>query len=176
MNAPHPDRLAAVLLWHEVHDFLVREARLLDAERYDEWIEELLADDVRYWMPARETVFRQDEAPPDPQRMNFYNETKTSLRTRVSRLKTGTAWSENPRTRYRHLVTNIEVEPGDAPDTCAVRSNVLVYRNRLEREESWLVAARQDLLRRERGTLRLARREITLDQNALLSKNLNVYL
>lgn len=57
-----------------------------------------------------------------------------------------------------------------------MRSNVLVYRNRLSNEEYWMVAAREDLLRREEGVLRLARRKITLDQNTLLSKNLNVYL
>lgn len=176
MNAPHPDRLSAMLVWHEVYEFLVREARLLDQERYDEWIDDLLADDLHYWMPAQETLFRQEDTGPDPHAMNFYNDTKASLRMRVSRLKTGTAWSENPRTRYRHLVTNVEVAGADTPDHYRVLSNVLVYRNRLERDEYWLVAAREDLLRREAGALRLARRHITMDQNTLLSKNLNVYL
>ena len=165
----------AMLLWHEVNAFLTREARALDEEDYDTWFA-MLAPDLHYWMPARETVMRHDEAPDDPHRMYFYNESVDSLRQRVSRLGTGTAWSENPRTRYRHLVTNLEVEPGEGAEEYAVRSNVLVYRNRLEREEYWMVAAREDVLRRHDGTLLLARRKITLDQNTLLSKNLNVYL
>jgi ethylbenzene dioxygenase beta subunit len=172
------DRTAAIdalLLWHEAYAFLVREARALDEEDYETWFG-LLAPDLHYWMPTRETLFRADEAPDDPRRMYFYNETVATLRQRVARLGTGTAWSENPRTRYRHLVTNVEVEPGSEADTLAVRSNVLVYRNRLERDEYWLVAAREDQLRRDDGGLKLARRKITLDQNTLLSKNLNVYL
>ena len=36
----------------EVEQFLYREARLLDARRFHEWLE-LLTDDVRYWMPVR---------------------------------------------------------------------------------------------------------------------------
>lgn len=164
-----------LLLWHEVYRFLTREARALDEEDYETWFG-MLAADLHYWMPARETVMRHDEAPEDPRRMYFYNETVASLRQRVARLGTGTAWSENPRTRYRHLITNVEVGPGETSDTYAVRSNVLVYRNRLAREEYWMVAAREDLLRRDGGVLKLARRKITLDQNTLLSKNLNVYL
>lgn len=167
--------LDALLLWHEAYRFLTREARALDEEDYDTWFA-MLAPDLHYWMPARETVMRQDETPDDPRRMYFYNETVATLRQRVARLGTGTAWSENPRTRYRHLITNLEVDPGPEPDTVAARSNVLVYRNRLERDEYWIVAAREDLLRREEGLLKLARRKITLDQNTLLSKNLNVYL
>lgn len=167
--------LDALLLWHEVNQFLSREARALDDEDYDTWFA-MLAPDLHYWMPTRETVFRHDEAPDDPRRMYFYNETLDTLRQRVARLGTGTAWSENPRTRYRHLVTNVQAASTDVPDEYRVRSNVLVYRNRLEREENWMVAAREDTLRRSAGGLLLARRKITLDQNVLLSKNLNVYL
>jgi ethylbenzene dioxygenase subunit beta len=164
-----------LLLWHEVNQFLTREARALDEEDYDTWFS-MLAPDLHYWMPSRETVFRQDEAPDDPRRMYFYNETLDTLRQRVARLGTGTAWSENPRTRYRHLVTNVAVTPSNTQGEYQVRSNVLVYRNRLEREENWMVAAREDTLRRNDDALLLARRKITLDQNVLLSKNLNVYL
>lgn len=166
--------LEQMALWFEVNQFYTREARLLDAEDYDAWLA-TMKEDVAYWMPTRETLFRKDEAPPDPQRMNFYKETLISLRVRTHRLKTGTAWSENPRTRYRHLITNIEVEAGDAPDEYRVYSNFLIYRNRLERDEEWMVGTREDALHRVDGSLKLARRKILLDQNSLLGKNLNVY-
>ena len=39
-------------LWHEVHDFLVHEARLLDGRSFYEWLD-LFTDDVVYWMPDR---------------------------------------------------------------------------------------------------------------------------
>lgn len=161
-------------LWFAVHRLYAAEARYLDQEDYERWFG-LLTDDLHYWMPTRETRFRRDETPPDPQRMNFYRETLESLRMRASRLETGTAWSENPRTRYRHLITNVEVFPTDGEEIRAL-SNFIVYRHRLEREEAWLVGQREDLLRTVEGELRIARRTILLDQSVLLSKNLNVYL
>ena len=167
-------RLDEMTLWYEVNQFYTREAGLLDAESYDAWLA-MMTDDVDYWMPARETLFRKDEAELDPKRMNFYRESLITLRVRTHRLKTSTAWSENPRTRYRHLITNVEVEAGVTPGESAVRSNFLIYRNRLERDEDWMVGAREDVLRRVDGALRLASRKILLDQNSLLSKNLNVY-
>ncbi len=171
MNQKTLDEMA---LWYEVNQFYTREARLLDAEDYDAWLE-TMTEDVSYWMPTRENLFRRDEAALDEQRMNFYRESLTSLRVRTHRLKTGTAWSENPRTRYRHLITNVEVEAGDAPDTYRASSNFLIYRNRLERDESWMVGAREDVLLRVEDKLRLAKRTVLIDQNSLLSKNLNVY-
>lgn len=170
------DTQGRMVRWYQLHEFYAREARLLDAEDYDGWLE-MLTEDVHYWMPARETVFRKEEMSPDPANMNLYHETLTSLRVRALRLKTGTAWSENPRTRFRHLITNIEVLRVEPSGEWVASSNFLVYRNRLEREEAWMVGARDDVLRpAPDGTLRLARRRILLDQNSLLSKNLNVYL
>ena len=170
----NPNDLEKMSLWFEVNQFYTREARLLDAENYDAWLT-TMTEDVSYWMPTRENLFRKNEVELDPQRMNFYKESLITLRVRTHRLKTGTAWSENPRTRYRHLITNVEVEAGAAPGEYAARSNFLIYRNRLEREECWMVGGREDVLRRLEGTLRLASRKILVDQNSLLSKNLNVY-
>ncbi len=161
-------------LWFAVNRLYAAEARYLDQEDYERWFG-LLTEDLHYWMPTRETRFRRDETPPDPQRMNFYKETLESLRMRASRLDTGTAWSENPRTRYRHLITNVEVFPANGNEIRAL-SNFIVYRHRLEREEAWLVGQREDVLRTIDGELRIARRTILLDQSVLLSKNLNVYL
>jgi len=161
-------------LWFAVNRLYAAEARYLDQEDYERWFG-LLTEDLHYWMPTRETRFRRDETAPDPQRMNFYKETLESLRMRASRLDTGTAWSENPRTRYRHLITNVEVFPASGNEIRAL-SNFIVYRHRLEREEAWLVGQREDVLRSVDSELRIARRTILLDQSVLLSKNLNVYL
>ena len=165
----------AMLLWFEVTQLYNAEARVLDEEDYPGWFK-MLTEDLHYWMPAQETVFRKDETDDDPRQMNFYNESLPTLQMRTSRLSTGTAWSENPRTRYRHLITNVEVTDADKADEFQTRSNFIVYRNRLDREESWLVGKREDRLRRVDGQLKIARRKIILDQNVLMSKNLNVYL
>ena len=44
-----------MLLKHQVEEFLYHEAEVLDERRYEEWLD-LLADDVRYWMPMRRNV------------------------------------------------------------------------------------------------------------------------
>ena len=56
-----------------------------------------------------------------------------------------------------------------------VRSRFLVYRNRVETETDFLVGRREDLLRRQGGDWRIARRKIVLDQNVLLAKNLTMF-
>jgi len=164
-----------MLLWYKVNQFYNQEARALDDEDYETWFS-MLAEDLQYWMPARESVFRKDEKPDSTSNMNHYNETLPSLQLRVARLHSGAAWAEDPRTRYRHIVSNVEVELGNAAGEIKVRSNTLVYRSRLEREEYWLLAKRDDVLREADGSFKVAKRKITPDFTSLLSKNLNVFL
>ncbi len=55
------------------------------------------------------------------------------------------------------------------------RCRFLVHRNRLQDETATLIGKRNDTLRRVGGDWRIARREIQLDQNVLLAKNLSVF-
>ena len=160
-----------------VEQALYREARFMDCERYDDWVE-MLADDLHYYMPGVETRYRRDKTDQihDLNRMAYYNDTREDIKKRLMRLKTGTAWSEDPATRYLHLVSNVEVEATDRSNEYRVYSSLLVYRNRNERDEDTLMASREDIWRREDGHMKLVKRLILLKQNVLLSKNLNVYL
>src|SRR5919201_5900619 len=65
------------------------------------------------------------------------DETKTTLSGRIARLDTGMAWAEDPPSRTRHIIANIEVEPGDTPSELKVYSNYLVYRTRGETEQDF---------------------------------------
>jgi len=56
-----------------------------------------------------------------------------------------------------------------------IGSRFIVYQNRVETETYLFAGRRNDLLRRNNGTWLLARREILLDQNVLLAKNLTVF-
>jgi 3-phenylpropionate/cinnamic acid dioxygenase small subunit len=102
------------------------------------------------------------------------DETKETLTRRIVRLDTGMAWAEDPPSRTRHLVANVEVEPGDTESEVRAYSNFVVYRNRGETEQDFYVGAREDVLRRVNGTWRIARRKIVLDQNVLLAKNVSI--
>jgi ethylbenzene dioxygenase beta subunit len=165
----------------EVLDFLHREAALLDEGRYREWLS-LLTEDVVYRIPVRLTR----ERPPQggyggiAEGMLHMDEDRASLEMRVARLETGFAWAEDPPSRLRHFVTNVRVgEPvrGDRGEEVEVRSYLLLFRSRWDRPDfTFLSAERQDLLRRENGGWKLARRLVILDHSTLPTHNLSFFL
>jgi 3-phenylpropionate/cinnamic acid dioxygenase small subunit len=172
----------------EVEQFLYREARLLDERRFHEWLT-LFTDDVRYWMASRPNRYPKRSkaiAILDPERyveddltaedeLAILDESKATLTARVNRLDTGMAWAEDPPSRTRHLIVNIELAPTDNDLELKVCSNFLVYRSRGETEQDFYVGARQDLLRRVEGAWRIASRRLVLDQNVLTAKNVSVF-
>ena len=172
----------------EVEQFLFREARLLDERRFHEWLE-LLTDDVRYWMGARSNRYPktskaiaildldryvEDDRTKEDE-LAILDEDKHSLGARVARLDTGMAWAEDPPSRTRHLITNIEVEAGDTALEVKVYANFMVYRSRAETEQDFYVGARRDVLRRVGGAWKIAERKLILDQNVLLAKNVSIF-
>ena len=175
-------------LIREVEQFLYREARLLDDRRFHEWVQ-LFTDDVRYFMAGRSNRYPKHSkaiAILDPARyveddtgredeLAILDETKETLLSRVARLDTGMAWAEDPPSRTRHMITNIEVESGERDDELNIYSNFLAYRSRAGTEEDFYVGARQDVLRREGGEWKIARRRMVLDQNVLSAKNVSIF-
>src|SRR6266513_1866379 len=101
----------------EVEQFLYREARLLDERRFHEWLA-LFTDDVHYWMGARANRY-----PRNSKALSILDETKETLAGRVARLETGMAWAEDPPSRTRHVISNIEVADGDTASELTAYSN-----------------------------------------------------
>jgi 3-phenylpropionate/cinnamic acid dioxygenase small subunit len=160
----------------EIEDFLYYEADLLDERRFDEWLE-LLAEDIRYFMPIRRNVslgeLDRENTSPRTQ-MSWFDEGKPTLTQRVKQLKTGSHWCEEPLSRVTHMVSNVRLLEVAEPEV-RLQCRFLVYRNRLEDEESFLIGRRVDTLRRAGASWQIARREIILDQNVLLAKNLTTF-
>lgn len=91
---------------HQIENFLYREARLMDENAYDEWLA-LWDDDALYWIPANEDDI-------DPQRhVSIVYEDKRRLEDRIARLKSGAAYAQDPRSRMRRVIANIEIEEGN---------------------------------------------------------------
>ncbi|SDB80583.1 3-phenylpropionate/cinnamic acid dioxygenase, small subunit [Raineyella antarctica] len=182
-----------------VQQFYYHEAEVLDEGRYADWLE-LFDDDLHYWLPTRSNRTRRQQAlsVARPGEAAFYDETKESLAWRIRRYDSGMAWSEDPPSRTRHLVTNVVVrrrpqteqagteQSGTEPvatETGTVaareftaRSAFIVYRSRLEREVDIYAGSRTDLLRlHPDGRLRVARRTILLESNVLLAKNISTF-
>ncbi|HSF04606.1 MAG TPA: 3-phenylpropionate/cinnamic acid dioxygenase subunit beta [Methylomirabilota bacterium] len=172
--------LARLLLKHEIEELLYREAELLDERRYEEWLE-LFTEDVRYWMPMRRNVPRDElerEFTREGTDVNWFDEGKETLARRVKQILTGVHWAEEPASRICHMVCNVQVltaPPAGPSAEIAVKSRFLIYRNRVETETDLLVGKREDLLRRVDGSWKIARRKIVLDQSVLLVKNLTFF-
>jgi biphenyl 2,3-dioxygenase beta subunit len=154
---------------HEVEQFLYREARMLDDRLYMEWLG-LLADDCEYKVPTRENVQAVRGKPAvtiedELADVCYFEDNKITLLAKVLRHGTGTNWAENPPSRTRRLVSNVEVERGEAPGELRVYSNLILHRSRRLDETSQFFGQRRDVLRQTDKGLLLAKRLVVLDMN-----------
>jgi len=166
----------------EVEQFLYHEAFLLDERRFEEWLA-LFSEDARYWMPTRRAVAKAQagarievgEELAGEGELGWFEDSKLTLMARVMRLRGGVAWSEDPPSRTRRMVSNVHVRPGEGEAELLARSYFLLHRTRHLRERETFVGCRHDLLRRSEAGLQIARREIVLDEAVLDSPNLSVF-
>lgn len=87
-------------------DFVVRESRLLDGRRYEEW-NALFTDDAVYWVPL---------VPDQPDGINHTShlyEDKLLRTLRIERLKSPRAFSQQPPSRCHHLLQMPTIESLD---------------------------------------------------------------
>ena len=159
-------------LQYEVEQLLYKEARLLDDGLFYEWLD-LFTDDVKYWMPTRDTRERGEDGVHREGEMAVFSDDKDFLVKRVQRFDTGLAHAEQPHSRTRHFLSNVEIVGGDENEI-DVRSNILVYQVRLEKSENFFVGRREDRLRKVNGDWRIARRKIVLDQT-LIPRSLSIF-
>jgi 3-phenylpropionate/cinnamic acid dioxygenase small subunit len=91
----------------ELIDFVYAEARLLDQQRYDEWVA-LFAEQGHYWVPL------QGARQADPHSHNsIAYEDRLLLSLRVERLKDPRAHSQRPPSRAQHVLQQPFVERRD---------------------------------------------------------------
>lgn len=170
-----------VLLSKDIEDFLYHEAELLDERRFEDWLD-LLADDVHYWMPMRRNVKFGEwarENTREGEEINWFDEDKATLTQRVRQLLTGVHWAEEPISRVCHIISAVQilsVRPDlMAPEEVTVKSRFITYRNRLEQETDFFVGRREDVLTKVDGGWKIAQRNIFLDQNVLMARNLSIF-
>jgi 3-phenylpropionate/cinnamic acid dioxygenase small subunit len=84
-------------------DFVIREARLLDEQRFDEWLD-LFSEDAYYWMPLE---WNQK----DPiLACSLLYEDKMLLQIRVQRLAGQRTFSQKPKSRCHHVLQVPQVD------------------------------------------------------------------
>jgi len=163
---------------HSVEQFLYREADLLDSFALEEWLT-LLDKDILLEVPIRVDRHPGSKRPNFSETTNYLREDYEMIRERVGRLEKEYAWSENPRSRIRHVIGNVRVtESTDSELTVA--NNQHVFRSYGDTADHDLLSAqRHTVLRRpdEDGDgFSIGQRTVYLDHSILNTKNLTLPL
>ncbi len=163
-------------LFHQIEQFYFREARLFNEKRYREWLESMVDREVYYWLPIFEERYRADRKPPPEFPPAIYDDNYKDLEERIERFETNLIWMEDPPSRIRHLITNLEVYHAANADELETFSNFLVCRNRREHEQTLMIGGREDRLRRHPDGWRLLRRKINVPQRVIMDTNLYYFI
>lgn len=118
--------LQEMLQYYRVQKLLNAEARLLDEWCLQEWLE-LYTEDAHYYVPP--TDVSAEEADP-ALHLYYIADSKDRMTERVVRLEKKTCHSEYPRSKVRHLVSNIHVDAENESGEIPVRANFVVYRSK----------------------------------------------
>ena len=146
----------------QVEDFLYAEADLLDNWRLDEWI--ALFDQERggYYMPTTD-CFRQCDDPASA--LYLIADDMPMLRSRVEQLLSGLTWAENPKSRTRHMVSNVRIL-GAEGEVLRVQANFVVFRMRFQNIDPYIGTYHYKLIPND-GTFKILERLVVLDLEAL---------
>jgi 3-phenylpropionate/cinnamic acid dioxygenase small subunit len=86
----------------EVEAFLIDEAYLINEGKYTDWLE-LFTEEAIYWVPSNKDNY-------DPNtHVSIIYDNRERLGERVWRLESGLAYGQEPKSRTRHLITNIKI-------------------------------------------------------------------
>ncbi|MHA3054578.1 benzoate 1,2-dioxygenase small subunit [Acinetobacter sp. ANC 4633] len=101
-----------------IAQFLYREARFLDDEQWDNWLQ-CYAPNAQFWMPAWDDDDKLTEDPQSEISLIFYPD-RQGLEDRVFRIKTERSSATMPDTRTSHNISNIEIveQDGDLVTVC----------------------------------------------------------
>lgn len=108
----------------DAQTLLFREARLLDEQDFEGWLD-LFTEDALYWMPAwRENNTLTED--PDRELSLIYYRGKDNLRDRVGRLTSGLSPVSKTLPRVAHLVANVILEETSA-NRATVKSTFVAH-------------------------------------------------
>lgn len=103
------DLAGELLLAQRCSQLVLEEAELLDQRRLDDWTR-LFTDDAFYWWPMDGTQV----APGDG--LNIVYDDRARLLDRVSRLRSGLAFSDEPNSVTNHVLSAVQVLGGERAD------------------------------------------------------------
>src|SRR5258706_7714348 len=133
--------------------FLFHEARLLDTQRYEEWLQ-LFTEDATYWVPL-------EQGQKDPyQTSSIIHDDRTLLELRVKQIRHPRAHARNPLARTVHQVSNVmPLEKSGNEVRIASTLTLTEFRNEKQRVYRALVEHR---LRPKGDTFQIAHKRVDL--------------
>lgn len=144
----------------QVEDFMFLEAEMLDEWRLKEWLDLFTADGC-YYVPTTDSA---PNASPDDS-LFYVADDRFRLEQRVERLLKRTAHAEYPRSKTRHLVSNIRIR-GRKDDELDVGAAVLTYRTKMGLTETYIGSYRYRIAVTPDG-LRIREKRCVLDMDGL---------
>jgi p-cumate 2,3-dioxygenase beta subunit len=144
----------------DIEEFLYREAALLDAWKLEEWLT-LFTEDAHYFVP---TVGTATDVQPD-NTLFYIADDRLRLKERVIRLQKKGAHVEWPRSRTRHLVSNVLIDSRDEEEM-VVSAAFSIYRFKNGNSDNYVGSYRYRLCV-ESGALRIREKRCMLDMDAL---------
>jgi len=150
-------------------DFVYAEARMLDEQRFDDWLN-LFTEDARYWMPLA-------PGQTDPLlHTSLLYEDKLLLRVRVERLAGARTFSQQPRSRSHHLLQQPSIERVDHDaGTCTLRTAFHYVETRLDTQTLFAGWATHDLVT-EGSALRIKLKRVDLVNCDAAFGNINLFM
>lgn len=136
-------------------DFVVREARLLDERRYEEW-NALFTDDAFYWVPL------VPDQPDGIHHSSHLYEDKLLRELRIQRLKSRRAFSQQPPSRAHHLLQTPTVEHFDPAAGVYIVRSEFHYTEAQRDEINFFVGTCFHHLVLRDGTLRMTLKRVNL--------------
>ena len=153
----------------QLTDFVYAEARLLDEQSYDDWLQ-LFTDDGRYWMPLEpgQTDARLHTS--------LMYEDKLLLRVRVERLSGVRTFSQQPKSRCHHLLQQPTIEMADSVAGRWILRTVFHYVETRRDEQTLFVGWVRHELVAQGDSLRIQLKRVDLVNSDAAFANINLFM
>ncbi len=132
---------------------MLREARLLDDAKFDDWLA-LFTADAWYWVPSE-----PNQGDPHDTVSLIYDDRRL-LETRVRRLASPRMYSQEPRSRTSRIVANVTINDAEAA-AATVRSKLVMIEYRRETQRLFAGTATHRLVQTASG-IRIAWKRVDL--------------
>lgn len=142
----------------EIEQFLYREARLLDTQQFEAWLD-LFTEDACYWVPAG-----RDDIDPTTH-VSIIHDDKAAMARRIKRLRSGHAYAQDPASRVHRIISNVEIGETDPVNRVLEVHNMMLLVELARHRQTIHSAHCEFLLEQQCQAWRIKRKKVNLLKN-----------